>query len=360
MGTMRLPVIGGDNNNIDVEHTERMIALAMEKGVNYYDTAWGYHGGNSESVVGGILAKYPRDSFYVTTKFPGYDINNMSKVEEIFETQLKKVGVEYFDFYLIHNVCELNIDHYLDRSYGIYDYLMKQKANGRIKHLGFSLHGSIDVAHRFLEAYSEGLEFCQMQINWIDWNFQNAEETVKLIRSYGLPLWVMEPMRGGMLAEIPEEAEAKLKALRPDETVPGWAFRFLQSIPDATVVLTGASSIEQLEENLRTFETDAPVSEAEKKVLFEIAEEMVSRTSLPCTGCRYCTSHCPQELDIPMLLKLYNEHVFSGGGFLAPMRLRSLPEERRPQACLGCRSCESVCPQQIKISEAMTDFSARL
>ena len=165
---MRLPVIGGDDSKIDETAAEKMVDYAMEHGINYYDTAWGYHGGQSELVIGRALKRYPRESYYLATKFPGYDLSNMDKVEEIFEKQLKKCGVEYFDFYLFHNVCEMNIDAYLDDKYGIYRYLMKQKRAGRIRHLGFSAHGSYDVMKRFLEAYGEGMEFCQIQLNYLD------------------------------------------------------------------------------------------------------------------------------------------------------------------------------------------------
>ena len=169
MGTMRLPVIDGDDARIDEAETEKMVAYAMEKGINYYDTAWGYHGGQSEVVMGRILNRYPRDKYYLATKFPGYDLSNMDKVESIFEEQLKKCGVDYFDFYLFHNLWELNIDAYLDKKYGIYDYLVKQKELGRIRHLGVSIHGSCDVMRRFLDAYGEHIEFGQLQLNYLDW-----------------------------------------------------------------------------------------------------------------------------------------------------------------------------------------------
>lgn len=211
-----------------------MVDYAMEHGINYYDTAWGYHGGQSELVIGRALKRYPRESYYLATKFPGYDLSNMDKVEEIFEKQLKKCGVEYFDFYLFHNVCEMNIDAYLDDKYGIYRYLMKQKRAGRIRHLGFSAHGSYDVMKRFLEAYGEGMEFCQIQLNYLDWTFQDAKGKLELLAEHQLPVWVMEPLRGGKLAELSEEDAELLKNLRPDESVPAWAFRFLQSIPGVT------------------------------------------------------------------------------------------------------------------------------
>lgn len=360
MGTMRLPVIGGDDANIDSAAAEKMVDYALENGVNYFDTAWGYHDGNSETVIGQALSRHPRDRFYLATKFPGYDLSNMDKVEEIFEKQLEKCQVEYFDFYLVHNVCEMNIDAYLDPKYGIYNYLVKQRENGRIRHLGFSAHGSYDVMKRFLEAYGEKMEFCQIQLNWLDWSFQDAKAKVELLREYHLPIWVMEPLRGGKLASLPEEKAQKLKKLRPDEGIPAWAFRYLQSIDDVVVILSGMSDMEQLQDNIRTFETEKKLSNEEMETLLGIADEMVKQNNLPCTACRYCTSHCPKGLNIPSLLELYNEHNLTGGGFIAPMALMAVPEDKQPSACVGCRSCEAVCPQQIKISEALADFRAKL
>ncbi len=360
MGTMRLPVIDGNDAQIDEEAAGKMVAYAMEQGVNYYDTAWGYHGGNSELVMGKLLSQYPRESYFLASKFPGYDLANMDQVEPIFEKQLEKCRTAYFDFYLFHNVCEMNIDAYLEEKYGILSYLTEQKKNGRIRHLGFSVHGSYDVMKRFLDAYGKHMEFCQVQLNWLDWSFQDAKAKMELLKEWNIPVWVMEPLRGGKLASLPEEAENKLRALRPDETIPAWAFRFLQTFPEVKVVLSGMSDFTQLRDNIRTFETECPLNREETETLFAIADEMTRKIILPCTGCRYCVSHCPQELDIPGLLELYNEHCFTGGGFLAPMALMAVPKEKHPDACLACGSCEAVCPQQIKISEAMADFARKL
>ncbi len=360
-GAMRLPVLDGDDGRIDEEAALRMVDTAMKNGINYYDTAWGYHDENSELVLGKALARYPRESFYVATKFPGYDPSNWGKAEEIFERQLEKLGVSYFDFYLFHNVCEMNIDAYLDdEKYGIFSYLMEQKKNGRIRHLGFSCHGDLPVLTRFLDAYGDHMEFCQLQLNYLDWTFQNGREKVEILNKRNIPVWVMEPLRGGKLAKLAPEYEARLKALRPDEEIPAWAFRFLTSIPSVTMILSGMSNEEQLEKNLATFSEDKKLSEAEMKELMDVADRMLSVGTVPCTACHYCVSHCPQGLDIPNLISLYNEHVYTGGGFIAPMALAALPEEKQPQSCLGCRSCEVVCPQQIKISEVLADFSEKL
>ena len=360
MGAMRLPVVDGNDAVIDEPAAVEMVDYAMAHGVNYYDTAWGYHNGQSELVMGRALKRHPREKFYLATKFPGYDLANMPKVREIFPKQLEKCQVDYFDFYLFHNVCEMNIDAYLDPKYGIYDYLMEQKRAGKIRHLGFSAHGSIDVMKRFLDAYGKDMEFCQIQLNWLDWKFQDAEGKVKLLREHNIPVWVMEPLRGGRLARLSDEEAAKLAALRPDEAPAAWAFRFLQAIPEVTVTLSGMSNLEQLKQNIATYETDVPLNGEEWKTLMSVADDMLGRKILPCTACHYCVSHCPQGLDIPSLLELYNEHNFTGGGFIAPMALSALPEDKRPTACLHCHSCEAVCPQQIKISDAMESFAAML
>lgn len=360
LGTMRLPVVDGRDADIDEPAVGKMIDLALERGINYFDTAWGYHSGNSELVVGRALSRHPRESFHLATKFPGYDLKNMDKVEEIFEKQLEKCQVEYFDFYLFHNVCEMNIDAYLDPKYGIHDYLMKQKANGRIKHLGFSAHGDLDTMRRFLDAYGRDMEFCQIQLNYLDWLLQDGKGKVELLNAHSIPIWVMEPVRGGRLAKMPEEDAARLSALRPEEKAPAWAFRFLQTVPGVTMILSGMSNMEQLEDNLRTFGTDAPLNQAEWDTLLDITAGQLKKKTVPCTACHYCVDHCPQGLDIPKLISVYNEHTVSNGGFIPAMLIGTLPEDKRPGACVGCRSCEAVCPQQIKVSEVMSDFSSKL
>ena len=360
MGCMRLPVIDGDDAKVDEAATFQMVDEAMAGGVNYYDTAWGYHNGNSELALGKALARYPREKFYIADKFPGYDLANMPKVKEIFEEQLKKCQVDHFDFYLFHNVYERNVEPYLDPENRVVEYLLEQKRNGRIRHLGFSAHGALPVIRKFLDAVGEHMEFGQLQLNYLDWDFQQARDKAAELNRRNIPIWVMEPLRGGRLARLTDEEAEKLRALRPGESPVGWAFRFLQGVPGVTVILSGMSNQEQLEANLDTFETDKPLTDAERSALLDIAGGMVNGQVLPCTACRYCVDHCPKGLDIPKLLSLYNEHTFTGGGFIAPMAVGALPEDKRPSACIGCRSCERVCPQQLKISEAMADFTKKL
>ena len=360
MGNMRLPVIDGDDSRIDEPKAAEIIDYAYDHGINYFDTAWGYHGGNSELMVGRALKKYPRDTFYLADKFPGYDLSNMPKVREIFEQQLVKCQVDYFDFYLFHNVCEMNIDAYLDPKYGIHDYLLKQKKKGRIRHLGFSCHGRMDVLKRFLEAYGKDMEFCQIQLNWLDWSFQDAKEKVELLKSWNIPVWVMEPLRGGKLLSQDPEAVKALSAAAPGRDLAEWSFRFLQTIPGVTVVLSGMTAMDQIKENVKIWESDAPLSESDMAVLEDLSQQIQKKGTLPCTACHYCTSHCPKKLDIPYMMSLYNEHILTGGGFIAPMALMAVERAHWPTECLHCHSCEEVCPQQLKISDMMEKFAGMM
>lgn len=357
-GMMRLPLCEGTDGEIDEAAVAEMVDYAIKNGVNYFDTAWGYLNGKSEIVTGKVLGKYPRDSYCLASKFPGYDLSNLSKAEEIFEKQLEKCGVEYFDFYLFHNLTETNVDGYLDPKYGIYDYLMKQKANGRIRHLGFSTHGTLATMKRFLDAYGKDMEFCQIQLNYLDWEFQDAKAKAELLKEYNIPIWVMEPLRGGKLAQLPEKYAAKLKELRPEEGIPAWAFRFLQTIPEVTMTLSGMSAFEQMTDNVNTFSEDKPLNETELAAILEIGHSLVN--GIPCTACRYCTSECPQELDIPELIKIYNEHTFTGDEFIPADDLHAFPEDKRPGNCVGCQSCEAVCPQNIGIAQFMQDFRSKM
>lgn len=360
MGTMRLPVIDSDEGKPDFDAVCEMVDFALANGVNYFDTAWGYHNGQSEIVIGKALARHPRESFYLADKFPGYDLANIDKVDEIFDAQLEKCGVDYFDFYLVHNVCETNIDAYTDPQLGIVNRLLERKKAGQIRHLGFSVHANQANFERFLACYGEHMEFCQVQLNYLDWSFQNAKAKVDLLNSLEIPIFVMEPLRGGRLVHLNEADRSVLHQLRPDESTHAWAFRFLESVPGVTVVLSGMSNLEQLEDNCHIFEAPAPLSRHEYDTLLQLAERMHKATGVPCTACRYCTEYCAQGLDIPNLLSLYNEHIFTGGGFLAPMAIEAMAEAMRPSACVSCRACEAVCPQEIKISEVFRSFMEKL
>lgn len=356
-GTMRLPTIDGDISKIDQEKVNEMFDYAIQNGVNYFDTAWGYHNGQSEIAVGNGLKRHKRDTFYLATKFPGYDVSNMGKVKEIFEKQLEKCQVEYFDFYLVHNVCEANIEYYLDESYGTVSYLLEQKKNGRIKHLGFSTHADFNNFKRYLDKYGEYMEFCQIQLNYLDYEFQEANKKIDYLKKLGIPVWVMEPVRGGRLAKLSEGELKDIDKIRQGVSGPELAFRFIQGIDSVIVTLSGMSDFTQVKENIATFNEFKPLNQEEFEKVLKLGKKMTE--CVPCTSCRYCTEYCPQGLDIPKLISLYNEQVFSGGGFIVSMNLNSMPEDKRPSACIGCGACQAVCPQNIKIPEIFKDFVER-
>lgn len=356
-GAMRLPLLADGSGEVDVEHVEKMVRYAFDHGVNYYDTAYPYHNGKSEIIMGKALKQFPRESYYLATKYPGHQISDHYDPAEIFEEQLQKCGVEYFDFYLLHNVYENSFDIYTDPKWGIIDYFVEQRRLGRIKHLGFSCHALLETLTEFLNRYGDVMEFCQIQLNYLDWTLQDAKAKYELLTERGIPVWVMEPVRGGKLANLSEDAAERLQKLRPEESVAAWAFRWLQGLPNVKMVLSGMSAMDQMVDNVKTFEEDKPLSGEEAKVLMEIAEGL--KDSLPCTACRYCCDGCPQELDIPKLLSLYNEARFEPG-FNVGMTIDSLTEAERPDACVACGKCAETCPQKIDVPKAMEDFTAIL
>ena len=355
-GAMRLPV--GEGKQVDPLQTQEMVDLAIARGVNYFDTAWPYHAGTSELVLGECLKKYPRESWYLANKFPGHQVMDHYDPAGIFEKQLEKCQVDYFDYYLMHNVCENSLPVYENDDWGIWEYFIKQRELGRIKHLGFSSHARTENLKYILDKWGDLMEFCQIQCNYLDWTLQDAKAKYELLTERGIPIIVMEPLRGGKLCTLPAEQMAKLNALRPGMTATAWSLQFLKDLPNVVVTLSGMSNLQQMKENVATYETNEPLDDAERAVLFEVAESI--KDALPCTGCRYCTEGCPMELDIPMLIAGYNDIKFTGGGITVSMQMDVLPADKLPSACIGCGACTAICPQQIDIPAAMQDFAARL
>jgi hypothetical protein len=278
---------------------------------------------------------------------------------DVFEFQLKRCGVEYFDFYMLHNMAEGTFDLYTDESLGIIDCLLEQKAKGRIGHLGFSSHGRAETIERFLDYLSRrdchAFEFAMIQLNYLDWELQQARQKYELLTRRGLSVFVMEPLRGGRLADLPPKAEALLKAARPQTSAAAWAFRFLQTLDNIPVIVSGMSSTKQLDENLRLFEADDPLSQAETQLMMQAADTLAMR--VPCTTCRYCA--CPQGLDIPTLLTLYNEAGYEMA-WMFWAAVRALGDTQKPSACTGCKQCNPLCPQGIDIPDALQKFSQML
>lgn len=382
-GAMRLPIVDGDASNVDQATLDAMVDTAIKAGVNYFDTAYPYHGGMSEIALGRSLARYPRDSYFFATKYPGHQIADTYDPAVIFEEQLTKCGTEHFDFYLLHNIYEASIEVYLDEQWGIADYFVEQKKNGRIRHLGFSCHGRPETLKRFLDygarkyaeleqrdpetaalfAGNNIMEFCQIQLNYLDWTLQDAAAKTALLESMNIPIVVMEPLRGGKLAHLNDAQMQQLNASALGSanssacSAVEWSFRWLLGIPNVKTILSGMSDLAQVEENCRIFQESVPLSEVEEGVLMDVAESL--KGGVPCTACRYCVDSCPQEIDIPMMMNAYNDLQFDTS-FTVSMQMDAVPEGQRAQDCIQCESCVQMCPQGIDIPTVLEDLAATL
>lgn len=356
LGTMRLPTLGdGRDAPIDEEKAQQLVDRAIELGVNYFDTAYMYHGGQSEAFIGRALKKYPRESYFLVSKMPGFMAGSREGVYRIFNEQLERCGVDYFDFYLCHNVNEETIDQYFD--YDVISVLCELKEQGKIRHLGFSSHGKPETLRRFVEVY-DGWEFAQIQLNYLDWSLQDAKAQYELLTEAGIPVMVMEPCRGGRLADLGEDANAILTAADPARSVASWAFRFVQSLPNVQVVLSGMNSLAQLEENAAIFSENDPLTPAQTQTAFAAAQKLLETFTVPCTACRYCDI-CPVGIDIPSVLETYNAWRLSGK---SPMPLMELKQSDHPgpESCLSCGACQAHCPQGIRTPEIMEELAHAL
>ena len=351
-GMMRLPL--REDRSVDEEATFAMVDYALAHGVNYFDTAYPYHDGLSEIVAGRALARHPRESYYLADKYPGHQIADTYDPAEIFEEQLQKCGVSYFDFYLLHNVNENSLPVYTDPKWGIVDYFVEQRKKGRIRHLGFSCHIQPEGLKTFLDYCGSEMEFCQIQLNYLDWTLQSGGEKYEMLTAAGIPVWVMEPVRGSKLASLPASAEAKLRALRPNESTAAWAFRFLQALPNVKMVLSGMSSMAQMIDNVHTYEAEKPLNEEEYAALMEVAEQL--KGAVPCTACRYCCAGCPAGLDIPTLIQFYNNARVQKS-ITVSIQMSGYGADKWPDACVGCGQCAHACPQKIDVPQVMSDFA---
>lgn len=355
-GLMRLPV--NQDGTINEQETEQMIDYAIAHGVNYFDTAWPYHGGMSEIIAGKILKKYDRNSFYLASKFPGHQFISDMNVKEIFEAQLKKCQVDYFDFYLLHNVYEGSIDRYFDEKLNIIPYLIEQKKKGRIKYLGFSSHGDLNIIKRLIDKYGKYLDFAQIQLNYVDWTLQDAKSKYEYFKSINMPVFVMEAIRGGRIAKMDSESEAKMKSFRPDESVASWALRYLLRLDNVKMILSGMSAFDQMVDNIKTLENDKPLNDEEYAFISKLGRDL--QCGVPCTACKYCVSECPMKLDIPRLLSFYNDLQFQHNILNVSMKIEALPADKTPSSCLGCGKCAKMCPQKIDIPKYMKALSDEL
>jgi len=358
-GLMRLPE---NNGAVDIETVKNMVDLYMEAGLNYFDTAYVYHGGKSEEAAReAIVKRYPRDSFYLATKLPAWCISKEEDIDRIFNEQCARAGVDYFDFYLLHSLEDGN-NYEKYEKYDCFNWGLKKKAEGKIKHFGFSFHGSSELLEKVLDLHPE-VEFVQIQLNYADWNnpVVKSGDLYEILARRGVPIIVMEPVKGGSLANIKPELEAMFKAARPDASAASWALRFVGSLPGVMTILSGMSSPEQMADNIGTFTCFEPLSEEEKKLVDEVTRIMLDTPTIACTSCRYCTEGCPMQISIPDVfrvvntMRLYNDE-FRPRNFYGGLVERS----GRAGDCIGCGQCESVCPQHLPIIELLKEASDML
>lgn len=349
MGNMRLPIVADDPAQpIDYPKAKAIIDAAIKAGVNYFDTAYIYHGGLSEVFTGKALAEYPRDSYYVADKF-----NFQAQPDYVaqFEEQLNRLRMDRIDFYLLHGIQDNFVDDILKS--GCIEYFDKLKKQGKIRFLGFSFHASVDNLMKMLAAYD--WDFVQIQLNYYDWEYGNQRRLYEILAERGIPVMVMEPVHGGLLAKLNEKARSLLKGEDPELSPAAWSMRWIKSLDGVQVVLSGMGDVEQLEDNARTFSERPDVNDHEREVLKQAAALLRPEVALPCTGCRYCAPNCPMELDIPNLLIAYNDMKADAAWRL--VNLLGLPEEKRPSACVGCGACTAHCPQALPVPDAMREMA---
>jgi len=362
-GMMRLPKLDeNDDSTVDFEQVNKMADLFLEKGFTYFDTAYPYHMGNSEVAFRkAVVERYPRDSYVVADKLPLFIITSEDQLEPIFSEQLERTGLDYFDYYLLHNVSGFSEAGFLDVD--SFAFANKKKEEGKIKHLGLSTHANAEYLDNILTLHPE-MEFVLLQINYLDWENDGVESRKcwEVACKHNKPVLVMEPLKGGFLADVPPEAEKLMKDYNPDASVVSWALRFVASLDNVCMVLTGASSYDQLEQNIEDFENFTPLNDEEYEILDKVREIINSNISVECTKCKYCLDACPEEINIPKLFDLYNnEKIQDLGDWTAVgnayVNYSKLPGVGLASDCIECGMCVEECPQHIDIPEVMKDVA---
>ncbi len=351
LGMMRLPKAKEGSEEIDRQKAQEIVDYAYSHGINYFDTAYRYHAGDSEIFVGEALKKYPRESFYLASKMPIWEAKVPEDVEKIFNEQLERCKVDYFDFYLCHSQNKENFAKL--QEFHAYEFLSKMKEEGKIRRLGFSFHDTPEVLRQIVETYS--WDFAQIQLNYLDWEMQDAKSQYEILTEHGIPVIVMEPVRGGALASLCQRSDEILKEACPDKSIASWAIRYAASLPNVQVVLSGMSNLEQIQDNVATMAEFEPLSEKEREALEQALEEYRKNHLVPCTGCRYCMD-CPFGVDIPAVFKAYNRYAI---GKWAEGFLKAYDElgEAGPESCRACGACMRQCPQKIQIPDRMKSIA---
>jgi len=352
-GCMRFPKIDPDKPDIDEELASKMLDEAYQAGVNYFDTAYPYHQKLSEPFVGKALKKYPRDSFYLATKMPGWEIKNVDDAKRIFHEQLDRLQTTYIDFYLCHALSKEGFKVYQEP--GVMDFLYQMKEEGKIKHLGFSFHDTPDVLDHIIHQYE--WDFVQLQLNYLDWDFQNAKKQYQIVKDYGVPVIVMEPVRGGTLANLCEESREILNNAKPDQSIASWAIRYAASKDQVMVVLSGMSNLEQTRDNIQTLTDFEPISKAEQKTIDQALKVFLDKNLIPCTNCKYCMP-CPEGVDIPKVFKIYNQYALNHFDQAFIRNYEKLKPSERAENCIACGHCLEHCPQNIAIPQRMEEIEA--
>lgn len=352
LGCMRLPTEG---DTIDYAHAQKIVDYAMANGVNYFDTAYMYHNGESQYFLGKALAKYSRESYFLTNKLPIWYCKESADMEKIFADQLHRCRTEYFDFYFMHS---MNDEHWkLAKQFGMVDFMKQKKADGTAKAIGFSFHGNLPLLKEMVDAAD--WDFVQLQLNYLDWDNQDAKAFYQVLEAKGIPCFVMEPVRGGYLATLTPDAQEVYKKAAPDRSMVSWAYQWLLSKPNVKVVLSGASSLEQFVENVSLFNTLPPLSDKEATVIDEAVLALNSIPTVPCTGCRYCMD-CPAGVDIPAVFAAYNYRASHHTMEQVRKKYAEIPPEHHANACVGCRICCSKCPQSIDIPAELARIHSEL
>ena len=352
-GCMRLPRLYPDKPEIDTELGQRMVDYAYSHGVNYFDTAYPYHEGLSESFIGAALSKYPRESYNLVTKLPTWLINGEADIEHYFNEQLQKCGVDYFDFYLVHS---LNAERFETvQKLHIFENLCELKAKGKIRHIGFSFHDKPDVLERILAAHD--WEFAQIQLNYLDWELQDARRQYELIEQKGIQCTIMEPVRGGMLATLTPEAVDCFQQANPNVSTASWAIRYAASLPNVLTVLSGMTNFDHVTDNVATMEAFRPLSQQEREVIDHALAAYRKAVTIPCTGCRYCMD-CPAGVSIPEVFAAYNRYATSKSRSMFEELYHALDAGQRADNCVACGTCLPKCPQHIDIPKHMKEIAA--
>ena len=345
-GTMRLPRNG--NDEIDYAKTEKLFSRAMECGVNYFDTAYFYHRGKSEKCVGDLLSKYPRSSYLLADKMPVRMLKTEADLERIWQEQLSRCKTKYFDFYLLHALNKRNWQN--AKRLKVYEFLKKKQENGEIRHLGFSFHGAPEVLEEI--ASSCKWDFAQIQLNYYDWTQYKSKEQYEILTKRNIPVIVMEPLRGGALAKLNDEARAIFKRADAKASPASWAFRYAADLPNVLCILSGMTEMEHLNDNINTFSSLKPLSSKERGVIAGALAAYLKRGTVPCTDCRYCLP-CPAGVAIPKVFAMYNKAKLNSDFETFNKEYASLTEEERAQECVSCMACVRKCPQSIDIPKEL-------